>query len=173
MSTTFSADADRDEQIKIAIARFFAAWGPPPNEDQVAIWLDKLRPHWGKPELREALRAFTSASTTQRYPPSIPEVLAKMHALAPPKSTGAPPLTQQDRAKARHAAMLSALWMHYEFGWELEGESLKALFGADVRQAAALAKAKHPREDVKRWMAERAIDDPLPCDKQLIASGRL
>jgi hypothetical protein len=68
------------------------------------------------------------------------------------------------------APVLSALWLHYEFGWSLEGESLKALFGEDVRRAAALAKAKHPREEVKRWMAERAIGDPLPCDRDHIAA---
>lgn len=163
-------DSRSDEDIRRGVVQFLGAWSPRTPPDEVLdIWVAKLRQHWGKPELSAAMNTLTTTHSGN-YPPSIPEVLARMHHNAHGMGTKRAAwegLTDEQRKRAKHAAMLSALWLHYEFGWDLEKHPGFEAFGPNVRAAAQAAKEQYPRARIRLWMANQAANDPLPCDRSI------
>jgi hypothetical protein len=81
------------------------------------------------------------------------KAMRKAHSAAPMQE-----LTEAERKRADHAAILSMLWLHYEMGWKLEdfaGSTMGRLFGGDPRNLIEKAKRHYDRETVKCWMDAR------------------
>jgi hypothetical protein len=75
------------------------------------------------------------------------------------------PPTEQEKALADKAAILSLLWLHYAKHWDLErvgAETISRIViaragipEADVVKTLAAAKEIYPRELVLRWMDDQ------------------
>jgi hypothetical protein len=167
-----TSPSDPTEEIKAAVRALWAAWTKRPNDEEQAAWAKSLRPYWDRPSLRQAMRAATEGALGD-WIPTVPQLLGKMRAIessTPTTQRADQPLDERAQRRAQRAAVLSLLWLHYEFGWSLEyvgSHLLASLFGGDPRAAIAAAKEQYTHATIRRWMADQAANNPAPCDKTL------
>lgn len=134
-------------------------------EDALVVWCRALAPYARGKELWRALEQ----SCEEKAMPGIQQVKLKLAGrpeLEEFKSI--PALTPVERKRADQAAIMSMLWLHYEYAWPLKsfaGHILGRMLGADPTKALELAKQTNSRDEVWKWMSDQARAEPIPCDK--------
>lgn len=163
-----------EDPLKRAVRLLWKGFGRNADGETQGVWAKSLRPYADGLALWRILR---EASEVDESLPSLSAVLTRVRAVvASEKPAPNPTLTPAEKARADRTAVMSLLWLHYEFRWPLEqfsGAGLAGMladaFGNRDAVIAALRSARdtNSREDVRRWMFDQASQNPAPCDKAL------
>lgn len=149
-----TAIAGRD-RIKRAVRMLCDAFGRKLSDEALDTWAERLEPYAGRPLLWRVLK---DAVAWEQWP-NLGTVLSKVQSeIKHGEATKLPPpLSERERQRADHAAIMSMLSLHYEQHWRLEdfsGHILGRCFGRDPFEALRAAKLQYDRESVQRWMAD-------------------
>lgn len=142
------------EKIKQSVRLLAANFNRRMDDETLRFWASRLSDHVG-PRLWRALAGALDGETF----PTLRWVCDQ--ASESPRANSVrftPDLTDEQRRRSDHAAIMSMLWMHYEKGWTLSDFSahiLGRLFGKDPRQALIAAKEIYDSTTVKRWIEDQ------------------
>lgn len=172
---TYRGEPREDEDpLKRAVRMLWKGFGRNADGETQSVWAKSLRPYESGLALWRVLR---EAVEIDEKIPSLSEILSRVRAVTDASAPAPnPSLTMAEKVRADRSAIMSMLWLHYEFGWRLEdfgGAGLAGMlaeaFGDRDRVMVALnaARASNARSDVRRWMQDQAAATPAPCDKAL------
>lgn len=116
------------------------------------FWVNRLEPLAG-PKL---FRAMSEALEEERFP-TLKRIIEMAQGRRDTQPFIAPaPLTTDERKRSDHAAIMSMLWLRYNYEHDSLGElMLKRLFPGDPVKALATAMEIYPKETVNRWMDDQ------------------
>lgn len=151
---------DTSQRIENAVVLMHEAkTGREPQPKRVDFFVRRLRPIACK-ELFDVLEQAADKCECPS-PAEIRETVALRKRLNAPIPEQ-PILGDGERLKSRQAALLTALWLHYEKGWSFRdfggtmmGAALKRqadMTDAEMIAALEAAKRKHPRDEIAKWM---------------------
>lgn len=138
-----------------AIRKLFTMHNRRLNDEVVLEYCMHLAPYASGKLIWEAL---AEARSDDRFP-NLAALKRRLAGRPETEEYKAPPLlTEAERKRADHAAILSMLWLHCSAGWDLRdfaGHTLGRLFERDPTEALEAAKQIYNRATVLRWMEDQ------------------
>lgn len=156
------SEAAIQDRVQRAVEAMLDSAGRAKHAGRIDAYVERLK-HLGRvPELFEVLEHAADKCECPS-PAAIKETIAKIREQKKP-APQLKPLTEEETARSRQAALKTALWLHYEhglslsdFGQQVLGAALKrqeSITDAEIFELLQRAKRKHPREEIQKWMNE-------------------
>lgn len=144
------------QQLRSAIAIAWASFGSKASDDTLNAWARELAAY-DSPELRLALKEAASGEAR----PNLGAVKARYYHLRDSRKASKPmevaQLTPAERKRSDYAAIMSALWLHYEHRWtpeQIAGHVIGRVFGGNPVAAVEAAISTYSRFEVFKWMED-------------------
>ncbi len=132
------------------------AFGKRDDPDQISFWVNRL-----EPLASQALyTALGQACEGERMPALRAIVTAASGSMRANQWQAPPQLTEAEKKKSDHWAIISMLWLHYTrpHAFAMCEDIFARLFGGDPHQALAKAKEIYSKEEIEKLMTARLAE---------------
>lgn len=148
------------QTLAAEIGEMHAIAGKKCTDRRIDFYLKKLGPYVG-PELEAVIESFKECGEC----PGVRKILDGVHSRKRRTADNLlmPALTEEEKRRSDHAAIMSMLWLHYEHRWSIDrlvSDILTRVFARQVddpKQAIEEAKKHYTKERVAEWMARKFV----------------